>query len=71
MFVTTVCVVDIYTTEGVSLSAKSAKDSGIDFEFAKKEKFKNTIEIKYILRLLNFILFFNIPNYKKANNSKN
>ena len=47
------------------------KDSITGFAFAKKEKFKNTIEIKNILRLLNFILFFNIPNYKKANNSKN
>ena len=69
-FATTVCVVDIYTTEGVSFSAKSAKDSGTGFAFTKNDKLTNNIEINNILRFLNFILFFNIPNNKKTNNSE-
>ena len=70
MFVTTVCVVDIYTTEGVSFSAKSAKDCGTGFAFTKNDKLTNNIEINNILRFLNFILFFYIPNNKKTNNSE-
>ena len=60
-----------FTTDGISFSAKSAKDFGTASAFAKSEKFKNTIEIKIILRFLSFILFFNIPNNKKANYCKN
>ena len=45
MLVTIVCVVDIYTTEGVSFSAKSAKDSGTVFlAFTKNDKLTNNIE---------------------------
>ena len=50
MLVTTVCVVDIYTTEGVSFSAKSAKDFGTGFAFTKNDKLTNNIEINNILR---------------------
>jgi len=31
--VTTVCVVEIFTTDGINFSAKSAKDSGTLFEY--------------------------------------
>ena len=57
-----------------------ARDINSDYEYAiysgglatkiKSEKFKNTIEIKIILKFLIFILFFNIPNNKKTNNSE-
>ena len=36
--VTTVCVVEIFTTEGINFSAKSAKDSGA---FLHLQKMKN------------------------------
>ena len=36
-FVTTVCLVDILTTEGINLSAKSAKESGTGFECTKEK----------------------------------
>tara|TARA_B100000767_G_C19367044_1_gene370261 strand:+ start:190 stop:345 length:156 start_codon:yes stop_codon:yes gene_type:complete len=32
VLVVTVCVVDIFTTDGINLSAKSAKDAGTDCE---------------------------------------
>jgi hypothetical protein len=32
VLVTTVCVVEILTTDGISLSARSAKDAGTLFE---------------------------------------
>ena len=70
VLVTTVWVVDIFTTDIISFSAKSAKDSGGDFAFVTKEKLKNIIEIMIILIFLSIILFFNIPNYKKTNYSK-
>ena len=31
----TVCVVEIFTTDGINFSAKSAKDSGFEFAFRK------------------------------------
>ena len=48
----TVWVVEIFTTEGINLSAKSAKDSGTGFELAK-EKFRinkknNVLKINFI-----------------------
>jgi hypothetical protein len=33
VFVTIVCVVEIFTTEGINLSARSAKEAGTVFEF--------------------------------------
>ena len=36
--VITVCVVDILTTDGISFSAKSAKDSGVFFALAMNDK---------------------------------
>ena len=53
-----VCVVEILTTDGISFSAKSAKDSGTDLAFTKNVKLKNNIEIKKILNLTRFILLF-------------
>tara|TARA_B110001450_G_scaffold207075_1_gene197342 strand:+ start:1741 stop:1911 length:171 start_codon:yes stop_codon:yes gene_type:complete len=32
-FVVTVCVVEILTTDGINLSARSANDAGIELEF--------------------------------------
>tara|TARA_B100000123_G_C25452472_1_gene306637 strand:+ start:115 stop:303 length:189 start_codon:yes stop_codon:yes gene_type:complete len=40
LFVTTVCVVEILTTDGINFSAKSANDSGTVCEFDVKEKLK-------------------------------
>tara|TARA_B100000287_G_C20020423_1_gene538327 strand:- start:109 stop:333 length:225 start_codon:yes stop_codon:yes gene_type:complete len=58
VFVTTVCVVDMFTTDIISFSAKSAKDSGGDFALPIKEKLKNINEIMIILICFSFILFF-------------
>ena len=52
LVVLTVWVVEILTTEGINWSAKSAKDSGTGFEFAK-EKLKIIKRINILLS--NFI----------------
>ena len=57
-FVTTVCVVEIFTTDGISFSAKSANDSGTDLAFTKNDKLTNNIEINNNLKFLNFIFIF-------------
>ena len=50
VLVTTVCVVEIFTTEGINFSAKSAKDSGTLFEKDLVLKLNNiNSENKYIL----------------------
>ena len=68
-FVVTVVVVEMFTTEGINLSAKSANDTGLSCAevWGKKLIVKNTINNFLIL----FILFFNIPNNYKSNNCKN
>tara|TARA_B100001175_G_scaffold314319_1_gene323439 strand:+ start:826 stop:1011 length:186 start_codon:yes stop_codon:yes gene_type:complete len=38
--VTIVCVVEIFTTDGINFSAKSAKDDGAEFALAKKDRLK-------------------------------
>ena len=59
VFVTIVCVVDILTTEGINLSARSANDSGISFEFTVNEELQNKnlfIEVekkKYPIQIIN------------------
>jgi len=59
-------VVEIKTTDGISLSAKSANEFGLSLAFPKKEKF--TVK-KAINRILNFFtLFLYIPNNNKPNN---
>ena len=57
-FVTTVCVVDIFTTEGINLSAKSANEAGVSFALVKKEKFTN---INVVIKIL---IFFMLILYK-------
>ena len=68
-FVVTVCVVEIFTTDGINLSAKSAKDAGTSFAKLKEEIFT-----KKILTQINFKVLvnisFHIPNYKKTNHCK-
>ena len=68
MLVTIVCVVEIFTTDGINFSAKSAKDSGTFLALAKKEKLTTKRTTNNILTF--FILILNIPNNKKSNNSK-
>ena len=57
-FVTTVCVVDIFTTEGINLSAKSANEAGVSLALVKKEKFTN---INVVIKIL---IFFILTLYK-------
>ena len=67
--VTTVVVVEIFTTDGINFSARSANDAGASFA--------NTCDAKPIANnkmnnfLILFILIFNIPNNYKAYNCKN
>tara|TARA_B100000579_G_scaffold53651_1_gene37562 strand:+ start:412 stop:684 length:273 start_codon:yes stop_codon:yes gene_type:complete len=70
LLVTTVCVVEIFTTEGISLSARSAKDAGTEFEF----EFNVNPKVKIIavsISLIFFILIFNIINNNKSYYCKN
>ena len=64
VFVITVVVVEILTTDGISLSAKSAKDAGASFALTciTKVREKNITNNFLIL----FILIFNIPNDNKT-----
>ena len=67
--VTTVVVVEIFTTEGISFSAKSANEFGTSFANTCEAKaIEKTMSINF---LIFFILIFNIPNNNKANNCKN
>jgi hypothetical protein len=70
VFVTTVCVVEILTTDGINLSARSAKDAGTDFEFDSVEKLNVKISV-INNNLIFFILTFNIINNYKSYNCKN
>jgi hypothetical protein len=63
--VVTVCVVEIFTTDGINLSARSAKEAGTDFEFDWIEKLKVKIIVNNI-NLIFFILTFNIINNYKS-----
>tara|TARA_B100001057_G_scaffold85598_1_gene81445 strand:+ start:364 stop:624 length:261 start_codon:yes stop_codon:yes gene_type:complete len=63
-FETTVCVVDIFTTEGINFSAKSAKDSGTDCAFEKYEKLKFRIKIKIVSLIFFISALYIIYNYK-------
>jgi hypothetical protein len=63
-------VVEMLTTDGINLSARSAKDAGTLFELDWIEKLK----VKMIVRNINlifFILAFNIINNYKSYNCKN
>tara|TARA_B100000945_G_scaffold307310_1_gene295625 strand:- start:512 stop:742 length:231 start_codon:yes stop_codon:yes gene_type:complete len=50
-----VCVVEMFTTEGISFSAKSANESGAFFALPSTFKTKKKI-VKYKKNLLNFDL---------------
>jgi hypothetical protein len=60
--------VEIFTTDGINFSAKSANETGRSFALtinAKLTKKNATIDV-----LIFFILIFNVPNNKEANYSK-
>ena len=61
---TTVVVVEIFTTEGINRSAKSANDAGTEFELEFVEI--DNVKKKLIINVFNvFILLFNkVNNYK-------
>ena len=65
MVVVTVCVVEILTTDGINLSARSAKDAGTVFEFDWIEKLIVKIKATNI-NLIFFILTLNIINNCKS-----
>ena len=64
LLVTTVWVVEIFTTDGINLSAKSAKESGIFCEFDFVEKTNVSINIK------KYFLNFFISIFCKINDDK-
>ena len=64
-FVTTVWVVEILTTDGINLSARSANEAGTVFEFDWIEKLKVKINVINISLIL-FILALNIINNYKS-----
>ena len=68
-FVTTVCVVDILTTDGINLSARSANDSGTVLEF-DKDKLLNVNNSTRSIVLICFMLTFNIINNYKSQDCK-
>ena len=59
--VTTVWVVEIFTTEGINLSARSAKELGGFDAFKEKFKFIIKKEKNTVFKNLCFILAFKIP----------
>ena len=63
--VVTVCVVEILTTDGINLSARSANDAGTVFEFDWIEKLKAKTNVN-ITNLIFFTLSFNIINNYKS-----
>tara|TARA_Y100000996_G_scaffold388348_1_gene347843 strand:+ start:563 stop:802 length:240 start_codon:yes stop_codon:yes gene_type:complete len=62
LLVITVWVVEIFTTEGINFSARSANDAGTLFDFELSEKLSKKKLIK-INNLIFFILIFYKPNY--------
>ena len=54
LLVTTVCVVEILTTEGINFSAKSANEAGTFFEWELREKF--SVKNKVINNILIFFI---------------
>ena len=59
--VTTVWVVEIFTTEGINLSAKSANELGVFAAFTERFKFIIKNERINVFKNLYFILAFKIP----------
>ena len=70
ILVTTVCVVEIFTTDGINLSARSANDAGTEFEFELNANPKVKI-IAVNISLIFFILVFNKINNNKTYYCKN
>ena len=70
MFVTTVVVVEIFTTDGINFSARSAKEAGTGLEFTFNEKLNDITMLKNTSLIL-FILALNVINNYKAYSSKN
>ena len=70
MFVTTVVVVEIFTTDGINFSARSAKEAGTGLEFTFNEKLNDITRVKNISLIL-FILALNVINNYKTNYRKN
>ena len=59
-----VVVVEMFTTDGINFSARSANDAGTGLEFTFNEKVKEITSVKNISLIL-FILTLNkINNYK-------
>ena len=65
--VLTVWVVEMFTTDGINLSARSANEAGTDFEFDWTEKLNANINVK--INSFNFFIltFYKINNYKSYN----
>jgi hypothetical protein len=63
-------VVEMLTTDGINLSARSAKDAGTLFELDWIEKLKVKMSVRNI-NLIFSILAFNIINNYKSYNCKN
>ena len=61
--------VEIFTTDGINFSAKSANDPGISFEKEESELlYKNNIEIrKTLIFLLNLRIINNYKTYYRKN----
>ena len=55
------------TTDGINLSAKSAKDAGVFAEFDEKLMLIRNKEIIKVLKSLCLILFYKVPYNKEAN----
>ena len=55
------------TTDGINLSAKSAKDAGVLVEFDEKLMLIRNKENIKVLKSLYLILFYKVPYNKEAN----
>tara|TARA_B100002019_G_scaffold248774_1_gene227849 strand:+ start:55 stop:228 length:174 start_codon:yes stop_codon:yes gene_type:complete len=55
------------TTDGINLSAKSAKDAGVLAEFDEKLMLIRNKENIKVLKSLCLILFYKVPYNKEAN----
>ena len=55
------------TTDGINLSAKSAKDAGVLAEFDEKLMLIRNKENIKVLKSLYLILFYKVPYNKEAN----
>ena len=65
-----VVVVEMFTTDGINFSARSAKEAGTGLECTFNEKLNDITRVKKISLLL-FILALNVINNYKTYYSKN